>query len=132
MLTAYISAAVAHLDGWRGVLGRAIMPQTWAVTVDAAGDYVLPMPDVTEATMGGEPLTINATALGSQVTTDSAGTITFTCAMPDEQLPAARIMILLLVGHWFANREAVNIGNITSVIPMAADMLISALRWGHL
>lgn len=30
-----ILAAVAHLDGWSGILGRAIMPQTWEVALDA-------------------------------------------------------------------------------------------------
>lgn len=130
MLTAYISAAVAHLDGWRGVLGRAIMPQTWAVTVDAAGDYVLPMPDVTEASIDGTPLTITATALGPEVTTEAAGTIEFTCGLPDGQMPAAKAAILLLVGHWFANREAAGAQIVEA--PMAADMLISALRWRRL
>lgn len=130
MMTAYLSAAVAHLDGWRGTLGRAIMPQTWAVTVDAAGDYVLPMPDVTEADLDGADLTITPTAAGPMVTAEAAGTITFTCAMPDQQLPAAKAAILLLVGHWFANREAVGVP--MAEVPMAADMLIGALRWRRL
>jgi len=29
MITAMIGAATAHLDGYTGILGRAIMPQTW-------------------------------------------------------------------------------------------------------
>lgn len=130
MLTAYISAAVAHLDGWRGVLGRAIMPQTWAVTVDAAGDYVLPMPDVTAAEIDGTALTITPTALGPQITTEAAGTVQFTCGLPDEQIPAAKAAVLLLVGHWYANREAVSASLVD--VPMAADMLIGALRWRRL
>lgn len=130
MLTAYLAAAVAHLDGWRGVLGRAIMPQTWAVTVDAAGDYILPMPDVTEATIDGAALTITATALGPQITSEAAGTVQFTCGLPDEQMPAAKAAILLLVGHWYANREAVSAQLVE--VPMAADMLIGALRWRRL
>lgn len=130
MLTAYISAAVAHLDGWRGVLGRAIMPQTWAVTVDDAGDYVLPMPDVTAAEIDGTALTITPTALGPQVTTEAAGVVQFTCGLPAEQMPAAKAAILLLVGHWFANREAA--GAQLVEVPMAADMLIGALRWRRL
>lgn len=130
LIEAYIAAAVAHLDGWRGVLGRAIMPQTWAVTVDAAGDYVLPMPDVTEASIDGAALTIAATAIGPQVTTEVAGVIEFTCGLPDEQMPAAKAAILLLVGHWYANREAVSASLVD--VPMAADMLIGALRWRRL
>ncbi|SNS53293.1 phage conserved hypothetical protein, phiE125 gp8 family [Sphingomonas laterariae] len=34
-----------------------------------------------------------------------------------------RQAMLLLIGHWFANREAVNIGNITSDIPMTVEAL---------
>lgn len=35
---------------------------------------------------------------------------------------------LLLIGHWYENREAVNIGNITSLLPMAYDSLITHYR----
>lgn len=35
--------------------------------------------------------------------------------------------ILLLVGHWFENREAVAIGTITSEVPLAAQALMN--RW---
>ena len=44
-LEAYISAAVAYLDGWRGVLGRCIMTQTWAFD-DEAFPCLIPLPDV--------------------------------------------------------------------------------------
>lgn len=36
--------------------------------------------------------------------------------------------MLMLIGHWFAVREAVNIGNITSEIPMGVDALLSNER----
>ena len=36
--------------------------------------------------------------------------------------------ILLLVGHWYANRETVNIGNIMSVLPFTVESLISPYR----
>jgi uncharacterized phage protein (predicted DNA packaging) len=32
--------------------------------------------------------------------------------------------MLLLIGHWYEHRESVNIGNITSNIPMGAEMLL--------
>lgn len=32
--------------------------------------------------------------------------------------------VLLLVGHWYANREAVVIGTITSEVPLAVDRLL--------
>ncbi|MCV2877604.1 head-tail connector protein [Sedimentimonas flavescens] len=129
LISSLIAAAVAHLDGWRGVLGRAIMPQTWSITVDAAGDYILPMPDVTEASIDGSALTVTTTAAGPMVTTEAAGTIEFACTMRPEQLPAVRAAILLLVGHWYVNREAA--GAALSEVPMAASMLLGPLRWRH-
>jgi uncharacterized phage protein (predicted DNA packaging) len=32
--------------------------------------------------------------------------------------------VLLLVGHWYANREAVVIGTITAEVPLAVDRLL--------
>ncbi len=39
-----------------------------------------------------------------------------------------RSAMLLLIGHWYANREAVNIGNITSSIPFAVESLLQPHR----
>ena len=36
--------------------------------------------------------------------------------------------MLLLIGHWYEHREAVNIGNITSEIPITAEALLSFNR----
>ncbi len=39
--------------------------------------------------------------------------------------------MLMLVAHWFAVREAVNVGNIVSQVPMAVEALLSnERRWG--
>ena len=47
LLTGYMVAAVDHLDGFRGVLGRAIVNQTWQVPQAVwCRDFVLPVPDV--------------------------------------------------------------------------------------
>lgn len=35
---------------------------------------------------------------------------------------------LLLIGHWFANRETVNVGNITSALPFGTQVLLDPLR----
>lgn len=43
-----------------------------------------------------------------------------------------QLAMLLLVGHWFANREAVNVGNITSQLPLGFDALVSPYRWYRL
>ncbi|PTA87460.1 hypothetical protein CWM66_26390 [Kosakonia sp. H7A] len=39
-----------------------------------------------------------------------------------------RTAMLLLIGHWYANREAVNISNITSEIPLATEALLQPHR----
>ncbi|MFT7337626.1 MAG: hypothetical protein ACI92B_000948 [Marinobacter maritimus] len=36
--------------------------------------------------------------------------------------------MLLLIGHWFVNRESVVIGTITAELPMAVDALITPYR----
>jgi uncharacterized phiE125 gp8 family phage protein len=36
----------------------------------------------------------------------------------------------LLIGHWFKQREEVNIGNIANTVPMAADALIASVSHG--
>lgn len=128
-----VSAAIGHLDGWSGVLGRCIASQVWKVSA-SAGDVVLPMPDVTAAsagyTAGAEALTVTPSAAGPVVTITEDCDVTFTCAMPAHLLATAKQAVLLLVGHWYANREAV--GAQLVEVPMAADMLIGALRWRRL
>lgn len=42
----------------------------------------------------------------------------------------AKQAILLLVGHWFAHGEAVNIGNITTEVPMGTAALLQSLDAG--
>lgn len=37
--------------------------------------------------------------------------------------------MLLMIGHWYENREAVNVGNITSVMPLAVDALLQPHRY---
>lgn len=39
--------------------------------------------------------------------------------------------MLLLIGHWYANREAVNVGNITSELPLGVDALLMQHRRWH-
>jgi uncharacterized phiE125 gp8 family phage protein len=44
--------------------------------------------------------------------------------------PPARHCILLMVGSWFANREAVIQGGMNPV-PMAVDAMLGAINWGQ-
>ena len=130
VIAALLDAAVAHLDGWTGVLGRAIMPQTWRVSAEA-GDVVLPMPDVTAASVdygdGAVALDVTATAAGPRVTLTQDGDVTFTCGLPAQLLPSAQMAVKLLVAHWYQNREAV--AGAQQTTPLAFDALVAALRW---
>lgn len=134
LIDALAAGVVGYLDGWRGVLGRAIMPQTWRIIVDGAGELILPMPDVSVAVAnyGGDDvaLDVGASAGGPTVTVTGAGYVDFTCAMPTAQLDAARVLIKILLGHWYENRETVVTGTIATALPFAADSLIASLRWG--
>lgn len=47
-------------------------------------------------------------------------------AVPD----AIKAAMKLMIGTWYENREDVNIGNIASVIPNTADLLLSTEDWG--
>lgn len=133
LLIALRDAAIGHLDGWNGVLGRAIMPQTWAVEAACAGVVLLPMPDATSAEVdygeGAVSVDIVASAAGPAVEVEAAGTIAFECGLPASKLPVAVVIIKMLVQHWFAHRGVVGPGAASSEIPMTADSLIQSLRW---
>lgn len=119
-----IRAAVAELDGYRGILGRCIMPQTWRVTAPA-GEVVLPFPDVTGATFGGQPIAVTQSALGPVVTLAEYGDVTFTCAMPPHVIDMARRIVLLMV---HAEYEA-SLGGDVASLRDAIDRAVSRLRW---
>lgn len=137
------NAAVAYLDGWRGVLGRAINSQVWREDFTGFGDLRLAMPDVTAFTVtyrnsSGSMVSASGAVLsgdecGPYVTVDGPSTdlvrVQYTCGLPVELLPIAQSIVKLLVGHWYDNRSTVNIGNIKSELPLTAPALISHIRW---
>ncbi|KEY58501.1 head-tail connector protein [Serratia sp. DD3] len=40
-----------------------------------------------------------------------------------------KLALMLLVGHWYENREPVNIGNITSTLPYTFEALMGPYRF---
>lgn len=102
-----VDTAVSWMDGWGGVLGRCIMPQTWRISpADLQAGFRLPD--------------------ASEVVVEPDGSLAVTCAMPAEKLPSVQHAVKLLVGHWYLNREAVGDG--IGALPMAVRALLEPLR----
>lgn len=54
------------------------------------------------------------------------------CEITDVDLPALRQAQLLLVGHWFANRESVAVGVSIASVPLAVESLCAPYWKAHL
>lgn len=153
LITGLLSAAVSHLDGWTGILGRCLVEQTWRMDFDRF-DRCMALPlgpvmeivSVTWRNAEGQLSTVsddeyqtvtdgggrthlrfrNAYSFPAGVYERGAVSVTFKAGY--EEVPAAiKVAILLMVGHWFSQREAVSEGNFTEV-PMAANTLLAPFR----
>ena len=132
------TAAVAYLDGWGGVLGRAIKAQTWRWELDHWGEFLLPLPDVSAVAVtyldanGDEQPATSVTlrqAAGRTVVAIDGPTadrifINMTAQMRADKLPTAQMIVKLIVAAWYDDR--------TADVPPAAHALISSIRWGQL
>jgi len=156
LLDAYIEAATAHLDGWSGILGRCLVTQTWTQSFECfEREFDLPFPDVQTVTVeyrdtSGTWQTFDAAnyALQQEVGGSCVELLT-TAAIPatswvrEDRVRITMVVgygaaaavpkplcqaILLTVGHWFANRETVNVGNIVSELPFGATALVAPYR----
>lgn len=141
LIMSYEAAAVSWLDGYSGVLGRAIQSQVWREAFPGWGCLRLALPDVSavtvtyndangvaqivaDATFRGEGSVVIVDATGPADATDIA--VQYTCALPAGDLPAIVQAVKMLVGHWYVRREAV--GEAVSTIPLAAEILIGHKR----
>jgi len=148
LIQAMIAAAMAHLDGPAGVLGRALGSQAWTLYLDGfpSGVIRLPLPPlisvgavayidaagVTQTlasakyqVLAGERAELRP-AYGlswpSARCTPRAVTITFTCGFADVaalKLDPIRAAIKLMVGDLYGNRESVSVGAVAAEIPMS-------------
>lgn len=149
---ALITAARQHIDGKDGILGRAICTQTWELILDRFPDDLrIPLPplqsvqSITYVDEGG----VEQTLPPDQYTVDNVNEPGWVVVGPNgwpdtgdyinavrvrfvagyDPVPhAVKVAMLLLIGHWYENREAVNIGNITSSLPFTVDALLSPYR----
>ena len=144
LVDAYIGAATSYLDGFRGVLGRAIVTQTWKVELAAfQRTILLPVPDVQSVTItysddsgasqtwGDYRLSPVASGVDVQMAGDLPATapenhapvsVEFTCGFggPDDVPWAIKVAIMQMVAHLYNNREGA---------PAPNAMLIAPYRW---
>lgn len=153
-----ITAATGWIDGPGGWLGRAIGAQTLELVDCGFGNDRLPYPPVVEIESivyldraGVEQTMAEADyrlMLNGSVTPVSgqswpvvsgdpeAVRIRYVAGYPmtEGEAPASTVpvaikqAILLLIGHWFANRETVVVGTITAQMPFAVEALLSTYR----
>ncbi len=155
LLSGLVLAAVSHLDGWSGILGRCLISQTWRQTFDAFGVLRLPLPAeavtaVTYVDPAGEARTLAPADYllrqfpGGSAVEPSPGAswpsaaaraeciaVTFVAGYgpaPSDVPAAIRQAILMLAAHWYENREAAVVGTITTDLPFAVSALIGPHR----
>lgn len=153
LVESLIEAATAHLDGRDGILGRALMTQTWDYTLPCFPvESCIPLPlapvqsivSITYRDPNGSLLTFAGAnyalsadrhwnpkvqlAVGASWpgTRDEPDAVKIQAVYGYTQVPMPiRHAITLLVAHWFANREPVNVGNITSELPFGVQALLA-------
>lgn len=155
-ITAYLNAAVDYVDGPGGFLGRALVKQTWQLTLDAfpcANNPIeLPLPpliSVAEVKNGSavldpsqyrvdtasEPGRVFAASSWPSLSEGDQVSITFTAgyvqgAPEAEAVPfSIKAAILLLLGTLYENRASVVIDQSAIVMPWAAEQLLRRYRF---
>lgn len=149
MIEGLIAAAVSHLDGWTGALGRCLMPQVWRVDLPSfplCGRIVLPIVPVRSVTITyldgsgalvgllEDEFSLRGTRGGMEVwraparswpaTAEApiALSLTLACGwQAADDVPAAiRHAILLMVGDLYRNRETTGVGSgVLGTVPMS-------------
>ena len=145
-----IAAATAHIER---LTGRSICEQEWELHADAFGDEFLlpngPVQSIAAFTYQpgtGEAVAVDAELYEADLISDPARVLRRAGAVwPNAANSASAVKIryiagyatvpaplrqaaLLLVGHWYTNREAVVTGTITAEIPLGVEHLIHNYR----
>ncbi len=158
LLEIYLATAMAALDGPDGLLGRAIVSQNWSFTVagpDRDGRVFLPLTPaislqaITYFDPAGSVITPSLTGWALDAGNDfafvtppddvwpaladrwDALTVTYAAGYgtPSEVPANIRHIALLMIGHWYKNREAVTDKAMVS-LPMAVETLLSLQKRG--
>ncbi|MFG1417021.1 head-tail connector protein [Xanthobacter sp. V0B-10] len=156
-IAALIDAAAAHLDGWSGILGRALVTQAWRQDYcgfPAGGKLRLPLAPVLSVESiayrdAAEAVQVLDADAYSGVLADGLGpyvrlahrswpaterredavSVTFTAGYggPADVPAAIRHAMLLLVGHWYDAREAAS-GTVMTELPLGVSALLAPYR----
>jgi len=150
LLQAYIDGATSHIDGPRGWLGRAIWAQTLELRQNVFGGTIrLPygpiqsVASIKYVDTDGTEQTLPADQY--LLTNDGVVALAYDAEWPTlrgdaegvrvqyiagyETLPAAILpAVLMIVSHWYQNREAVVVGQGAAEMPMSAQALLAQYR----
>ena len=152
-LTALITAATAHVER---MLDISLLSRSWRLSLDAFTDAIElrrgPVTSVTSVTYYdtlGNLQTLSTAVYTVDLTSkpqwivrtqgqswpsllDAVNGVRIDYVSGYATFPAEytdlKHAILLLVGHWYANREAVNPGNMASEVPLAFTALMDPFR----
>lgn len=156
LISGLIDAAHAHIDGYGGTLGRALITQTWTVDFPTFMNRMdIPLAPVQSATIQYYDSTNAQQTLATSVyavltdglgpyvdlkynqqwpqtyTRDDAVKITFVAGYgaTAASVPAAiRAAMLLLISHWYDNRSTLSIGESVSELPFSVSALLAPFR----
>ena len=155
LISGLIDAAAAHLDGYSGLLGSALVTQTWAAEFPTFTNRMdVPLGPIQSATiqyydslnaqqtLATSVYAVLSDGLGPYVTLkynqqwpqtytrDDAVKITWIAGYgAAAAVPAAiRSAMLLLIAHWYDNRAAVSVGDSVSEMPFAVASLLAPFR----
>lgn len=152
-----IDAAVSHLDGWSGILGRALFTQTWRQDFGGFSDKLrLPLTPVASIThvkyYDGDNALQTLSSSVYQLFNDALGPyvglapdqewpttydrpeavdVTFVCGTAAALVPASiRAALLLMVGDLYAHRETLQVGSVSSALQtsVTVDALLAPHR----
>lgn len=137
-----LAGAEALIDGWTGILGRAVLSQVWRQDfTGSAGRLRLAMMDVVSVEVKafdgagdlipGTVWTLGRDACGWYVDLTAPAAerseVECTCAMPVHLVPRVKAAVKMILGHWNLNREAVTASTM-SEMPLGAMALLQPLR----
>lgn len=152
-LTMHLRGAVSHVAR---VLDRALGEEVWTLTLDEFPTEAIELPvgpvlsvdEVAYLDTAGAAQVVDAADYTADLVSNpqrivlnsdaswpdtldrvNAVTIEFTAGWDADTLPHdLRMAVLQLTAHWFANREAVNVGNIVNQVPLGFDALVWPFR----